>query len=155
MRFQWKGNLYEFLCLHFDLPSTLRIFTKLMKIPTSVLRKLRNRIIIYLDDMHLMGAFKGLLMTCCNVIYLLQRMGFLINIKGNSIGRHIGVVVNSHNVTLSLPKEKILKIQLQCKLILSQSLISIRTKSNFFGTTGLCNTTLFKLSYQITHLRRS
>ena len=33
IRFQWSGNLYEFLCLCFGLGPAPRIFTKLLKIP--------------------------------------------------------------------------------------------------------------------------
>ena len=34
VRFQWKGDLYQFLCLWFVLEPPPRIFTKLLKIPT-------------------------------------------------------------------------------------------------------------------------
>ena len=37
VRFSWSGNLYEFLCLSFSLGPAPRIFTKLLKIPVSVL----------------------------------------------------------------------------------------------------------------------
>ena len=40
VRFQWKGNLYQFLCLCFGLGSASRIFTKLLKIPISILQKI-------------------------------------------------------------------------------------------------------------------
>ena len=40
VRFQWKGILYEFLSLAFGLGPAPRVFTKLMKVPISILRKL-------------------------------------------------------------------------------------------------------------------
>ena len=55
IRFQWEGQLYEFLCLCFGLGPAPRIFTKLMKIPISVLRRMNKRLIIYLDDILLMA----------------------------------------------------------------------------------------------------
>ena len=42
VRFLRKGKLYEFLCLAFGLGPAPRIFTKLMKVPISLLRKLRK-----------------------------------------------------------------------------------------------------------------
>lgn len=39
VRFQWKGSLYKFLCFYFGLSLAPRIFTKLTKVPISLLRK--------------------------------------------------------------------------------------------------------------------
>ena len=55
VRFLWAGNLHEFLYLCFGLGAALRIFTKLLKIPISVLRRLMIRVIIYLDDLFILG----------------------------------------------------------------------------------------------------
>ena len=41
-----SGNLYEFLCLCFGLGPTLQIFTKLLKVPMTVIRRINIRIII-------------------------------------------------------------------------------------------------------------
>ena len=51
VKLQRKVNLYEFLCPFFSLFSAPRIFTKLMKMPISLQRKLCLWIIICLDDM--------------------------------------------------------------------------------------------------------
>ena len=55
VRFLWAGNLYEFLCLCLGSGPDPRIFTKLLKIPISVLRHLMIRAIIYLDDLLILG----------------------------------------------------------------------------------------------------
>ena len=55
--FLWSGKLYEFLCLCFGLGPTPRIFTKLHKV--AVLHRLNILIIIYLDDMLLIGHTIG------------------------------------------------------------------------------------------------
>ena len=51
VRFCWSGNLYEFLYLCYGLGPAPRIFTKLLKVPMTMLRKINIKIIIYLDDM--------------------------------------------------------------------------------------------------------
>ena len=55
VRFRWEGNLFEFLCLCFGLGPAPRIFTKLLKIPIALMRRINIRIIIFLDDMLLMS----------------------------------------------------------------------------------------------------
>ena len=42
--FEWRGSMYEFLCLYFG--PDLRLFTKLMKVSVAILRKLCIRIIV-------------------------------------------------------------------------------------------------------------
>ena len=53
VRFLWEGNLYEFLCLCFDLAP--RVFTKILKASLFHLRTLNIRILIYLYGMLLMS----------------------------------------------------------------------------------------------------
>ena len=55
VRFQWDGKLYEFLCLCFGLGPAPRIFTKLLKVPLAVLRRLNMLIMIYIDEMLKIG----------------------------------------------------------------------------------------------------
>ena len=45
-----SGNLYQFLYICFTLAPVPRIFTKLFKIPVAVLRGLKIKSIVYLDD---------------------------------------------------------------------------------------------------------
>ena len=55
IRFQWEGNLCKFLCLCFGLRPASLIFTKLLKIPIALLRRINVRITIFLDDMLVMA----------------------------------------------------------------------------------------------------
>ena len=55
VRFQWDGKLYEFPCLCFGQCPAPRIFTKLLKVPLLVWRRLTMLIIIYIDDMLIIG----------------------------------------------------------------------------------------------------
>ena len=116
VRFQWKGFLYEFFCLCFGL----------FPAPLSLLRKLNVRIIIYLDDMLLMASsLEDLLMARDTQIFILQHLGFLINIKKSYLEpkltlEFVGVIVDSGEMTLSLPKEKLLEAQNHCQEILKK-----------------------------------
>ena len=65
------------LCLCFGL-----IFTKTLKIPIAILRGIQIRIIIYLDDILLMSqTINGLERTRDTSIFLLQSLGFIINLQ--------------------------------------------------------------------------
>ena len=55
LRFAWSGNLFEFLCLCFGLGPVPRIFSKLLKVPIALLTRLNIRLVIYLNDILLMG----------------------------------------------------------------------------------------------------
>ena len=82
VRFPWPGNLYEFLCLCFGLGPAPRIFTKLSKVLISVLRRPMIRVIIYLDDLLILGSsMSEIFMARDSVIFLLQHLGFVINLK--------------------------------------------------------------------------
>ena len=80
--FQWSCNLDEFLCLCFGLGPAPRIFTKSIKVPIAFLRRVNIRIIIYLDDMLLLGrTLPEILIARDTMIYQLQHLGFVINLK--------------------------------------------------------------------------
>ena len=53
--FRWKGTLYQFLCLYFCVAPAPYVFTKLLKIPMVLVRMIGIRIVIYLDNMLIIG----------------------------------------------------------------------------------------------------
>ena len=82
VRFQWEGYLPEFLCLCFGLGPAPGAFTKLFKIPMSVLMRLMIGAIIFLDDLLIFeNTMDEILVARGSVIFLLQHLGFLINFK--------------------------------------------------------------------------
>ena len=117
VRFLWAENLYEFLCLCFGLGPAPRIFTKILKVPILVLRRLMIRVIIYLDDLLILGNnMSEIFMAMDSVIFLLQRLGFVINLKKCVLDpaqeiELLGLTVNSQTMALPLPEEKIGKIK--------------------------------------------
>ena len=85
IRFQWEENLYEFLCLYFRLGPAPLIFTKLLKIPIVLLRRIIARIRVFLDDMLVMAqTLKEILQAKETLIFLLQNLGFVTNSKSHN-----------------------------------------------------------------------
>ena len=59
------------------------------------------------------SSLEDLLMARDTLTFILEHLGFLVNIKK--------LIVDSVGMPLSLPKEKVLKVQNQCKEILEKS----------------------------------
>ena len=120
VRFQWKGTLYEFLSLAFGLGPAPRVFTKLMKVPISFLRKLGVCLVIYLDDLLIIASSKEKLkMARDTTMYLFHHLGLTINLKKSfleptQIIEFLGVMVDSIKLTFSLPEKKIQKLISKC-----------------------------------------
>ena len=113
IQFCWEGQLSKFLCICFGLGPAPQIFTKLLKIPIAILRRINIRIIVYLDDMLLMcQTIEGLNIAKHTLILLLQQLGFIINLKKSVLSatqnlEFLGLEVDSVNMTLILPMEKV------------------------------------------------
>ena len=131
IRLKWKGNVYQFLCLCFGLSSAPRVFTKLMKILISVMRKLNVRL-IFLDDILIMASpKKKLIQARDTLIFPFETLELLVN-KNKSvlhpcqILQFLHVEINSKEMSVSLPQEKKDKIISQCQGILIEKLVSIK-----------------------------
>ena len=115
------GGLYQFLCLYFALAPAPYVFTKLLKILIAFLRRIGTLIIIYLDDILLIGrTAENVQMYRDTVILLLQELGFMINLKKSVMMDFLGMVINSKEMTNSLPKENLQKVKLCLDLCQSQ-----------------------------------
>ena len=139
IRFKWGGNLYEFLCLCFGLGPAPRIFTKLLKIPIAILRRLNIRVIIYLDVMLIMGhSIDQARMGRDTVVFLLQHLGFVINLKKSVFTpiqqiEFLGMLVDSVKLSLSLTKEKREYIQKTCQELYNCPTMSILQLTKLIG----------------------
>ena len=114
------------VCLCFGLAPAPRIFTKLLKVAISILRKINIRVVIYLDDLLIMGCSKKEVVQARDtVVFLLQHLGFVINQKKCVFSPvqeivFLGLLVNSKNMTLSLIQEKLLKVINNCSEMLKK-----------------------------------
>ena len=112
VRFQWQGNLYQCLTLFFGMAQAPRCFTKLMKVPISILRRIKIRLMIYIDDIIIMAQeMSHILMARDTTLYLLQSLGLTINFKKSVLNpshimEYLGILINSISMTMELPQEK-------------------------------------------------
>ena len=139
LRFQRNGNIWEFLVMAFGLGPAPRTFTKLMKVPISILRRLQVRIVVYLDDMLLMGADQWeIQMARDTTVYLLENLGFTINWEKSILTpshkcEFLGMNLDSLTMTVTLPEEKIQDLISTCRETLLTKDLCLRDTARLIG----------------------
>ena len=142
LRFKWEGTLCQFICLCFGLGPAPLIFTKLMKLPISLLWRLNIRLIICLDDMLIMArSVQELIFHRDTVIYLLQNLGFVLNLKKSVLEpsqkiEFLGMFLDSMKMEITLPQEKLVKLMPQCKRVAECKEITIMDLTKLIGKLG-------------------
>ena len=132
LRFRWGRKTFEFTCLPFGLSSSPRVFTKVLKVAVTFLRRTGIRLVIYLDDLLIVGTTA----EECNdavtqVIAVLESLGFLINFKKSETVptqciEYIGLITNSISMTIHLTDKKVIDIYLLCSEVLKKGKCSLR-----------------------------
>ena len=141
LQFQWQGNLYQFHCLPFGLSCAPRTFTKLMKPVVAFLRERGIRLIIYLDDLLILCNCRDTLLSQLELIKdLFQTLGLLINNKKSQLEPSqeivfLGLTISTIAMQVSLPKEKVTRIQQEARQMLSKTEVSVQKLAAFVGMT--------------------
>ena len=137
--FLWRDSLLEFACLPFGLASVPRVFTTLLKPVLSILRQRGIRLIVYLDDILLMAlSVEQVLEHAASTLNLLGRLGCTVNYLKSVLVpsqqmEFLGSLVNSLDLSLSLPRDKIRKIQSKSQDLLNTPVTTVRELSKFLG----------------------
>ena len=133
--FSWSGNLYEFLCLCFGLGPALQIFTKLLKVPITILHRTKIKIIIYLDDMLLIGHSLEEILLCQNLSATPRICHKLGNICVGTSARNIifGLDNQLCQSIISLNKTKMQKVISECQNLLNNPQTSILELTKLIG----------------------
>ena len=132
LTFQLEEKIYKFQCLPFGLLTAPRVFTKLLKPVVGFLRQNVCRLIIYLDNLLLMHQDRAQLeqitqLTC----QLFESLGLMVNLKKSILTptqelEFLGFQLGSALMRLSLPSEKLRKIQQDARRMMHQASVSVR-----------------------------
>ena len=139
LQFQWEHKAYQFQCLPFGLTSAPRVFTKVMKPVVGALRHMGIRLIIYLDDILILHQSKEELIQLVPMIcQMLEALGLVVNQKKSILVpeqrmEFLGFLVDTANLQLIFPPEKLRKIQQLAHHILHQQNVSVRDLARFVG----------------------
>ena len=129
LRFLWQNKAFQFCSLPFGLNIAPSLFTRLMKPVAGFLRKRAVRLLLYLDDVLIIGS------TPCEVndftqmaVNLLKALGFIINLDKSiltptQVITFLGFTINSITMRFTLPSEKVQKLLTLCRQIPSNSTV--------------------------------
>ncbi len=139
LRFEVDGQLYQFTCLPNGLASGPRLWTKVLKVPLAYLREHYDiNTAAYIDDLLVThDSIKQCHMAARTMVQLLQNLGFTISpksiLKPTQIIEHVGFVINSINMKVYLPPEKIQNISEYIQHCMKQKTLSIREVAQLLG----------------------
>ncbi|VEN35017.1 unnamed protein product [Callosobruchus maculatus] len=139
LRFQYNKTFYEFNCMPMGLCTAPYIFTKIFK---PVIRKLRSEgiiVIMYLDDLLVIGKEKVECQEKVNrVLKVLKFLGCVINYKKSvlcpsRLCKYLGFNFNTADMVISLPEERILRIKNACLKIFKKKRCKIKLFAQVLG----------------------
>lgn len=139
LRFEFLGQIYEFVCVPFGLCTAPYMFTKLLKPVISYLRLLGLVLVIYLDDFLILSKLYN---TCLNerdlIIYILENLGFIINREKSQLiptqrTKYLGLIIDSQKMCFELPEDKKQLIYNQITSIQAKNQCKIRDFAEFLG----------------------
>ena len=120
--------------------SSTQRFAKLSKVSISALRRLMITVINYLHDLLILeNSMSEIFTSRDSGLFLLQHLVFVISLKKCVLYpvqeiELLGLILNSHTMTFSLPNEKIVKIKDQCLSFHKASEVSLLDLTNLIGT---------------------
>ena len=139
LRFVWLDKLYQFTVLPNGLSSAPRTFTKILKPLYAHLRQLGHITCGYIDDSFIMGNTYD---TCSASIRathdLFKSLGFCVNYDKSVLLpsrqiEHLGFVLNSANMTVSLTSSKKANLICKCRQVIDDPAPSIRAVAELIG----------------------
>ena len=120
----------------FGLGPAPKVFHKLLKIPNALLSRIKICLILYLDDILLMGRTLQEIMTSRDtLIFLLQNLEFVIDLKMSIFHpvkqlEFLGLQINTEDMALSPSEEKLTHIIQQCQEVYSRPKTSLLSFTN-------------------------
>ena len=139
LKFKWKKQLYQYTCFPDGLSNCPRYFTKLMKPVYATLRSQGYLSTSFIDDSYLQGnTLEECTENVAKTVELLDSLGFIIHKEKSVLKpckelRYLGFVLNSEDMTVTLPEERKQKVLLACSELKRKHKITIRELAQVNG----------------------
>lgn len=139
LRFEWKGNIFQYVCLPNGLCCAPLLFTKLLKPVYAALRKLGHKNSGYIDDSLLVAEqYQKCKKNVEDTVELFENLGFIKHDKKSVLEptqniTYLGNDVNSVEMIVTLPHNKVQKLILACSELYSKTSCIIRTVAHVLG----------------------
>ena len=159
LSFLWNQTQYQFTCLPFGLSCVPWTFTKVMKLIVDFLTERGVRLIIYIDDILLMAQSQALAYQHLLTLDVFEQVGFFGELHKSATSPtqeidSLELVVNSKTMPLTLPQEKILKIQKEVNLLLSSKYPTARQVARLIHLLSASIPAILHASLHYRHLQR-
>ena len=160
LRFVVDQVRYQFTCLPFGLSCAPWAFTKVLKPVAAFLRSLGVRLIVYIDDILIIGKSPDEVRNHVEaLIALLEGLGFIVNMEKSVLTpsqqiEFLGLQLDTSTMCLSLPGHKIRTIRGDAAQLLRQSSISARRVAQFIGKLNAASQAVFPAPLFYRHLQR-
>ena len=124
LRFFWQGKLYQFTCLPNGLKSAPRVFTKITKVIFATARKQNITASSYIDDVITISEImRQARESVKKLLSITQAAGFVTHptkseLEPAQIKKHLGFMIDSCNMMLTIADHRVAKIIDQCREIL-------------------------------------
>ena len=139
LRFLWQNKAFQFCSLPFGLNIAPSLFTCLMKPVAGFLRKRGARLLLYLDDMLIIGSTPRAVNDFTQMpVNLLKALEFMINLDKSALTpaqviTFLRFTINSKTMRFTLPCEKVQKLLTLCRQTRSNMTILFRTLAQLLG----------------------
>ena len=140
-RFQWRGKTYEYKVIMFGLAPSARVFTKMLHPALLFLKDAFGIMLVaYLDDILIQaGDFDTCVRHAEITVLVLQALGYGVNFNKSSLTpsqsiEHLGLVWDSAGMTVSIPQDKVDKIQERARALLATGECSGADLRSLLGT---------------------
>ena len=139
LRFLWHGEAHQFTVMPNGLACAPRKFSKIMKVPYSVLRKCGYESVGYIDDSLLVGdSAQECQDNVDATVKLFTELGFMVHLEKSvftptQILVFLGFLLNSLDMTVRLTKEKIERIKALVTALLQKAKPKIRDVAQVTG----------------------
>ena len=159
LQFLWRNKCYAFQGLCFGRNTGPRVFTKLLKPIAAYLRNQGVRMILYLDDFLILGSsYQEVQRNMIMAVTLLESLGFTVNREKSrliptQVLTFLGFVINSTLETLSLPEEKVLKVESMCKSAILNPTMPARQVASLLGTLESCRLAIWQAPLHFGYLQ--
>ena len=141
LRFNWLGELLEWVVLPFGLTCSPRVLTKINKPVIAFLRTTWGILItIYMDDMLIQASSPEKAIFHAQLVMLtFMALGWSFNFeKCNLVPSqevvHLGFVINTVSMTISCPLDKIVRLQDRCRVAFANKQLSVHDLERLLGT---------------------
>lgn len=139
LKFMWRNKLYQYTCFPNGLSNCPRYFTKLMKPVYATLRSQGYLSTSFIDDSYLQGnSFEECAENVSKTVKLLDSLGFIIHTEKSVLKpckklRYLGFLLNSEDMTVTLPLERKQKVVLACSELKRKKRVTIRELAQVIG----------------------